>query len=303
MGSTHPVVSQTDIAAPASFFASTEGNLAISVTDSQNNPVVGASVTLTNTESPFDSVPATTGSTGCAFAAGLADGTYNIVVSDAGFVTPSEQATAQVSQVALGAGDTVPVSVSYAPEATVPITYTATTPILTATASTLTSYPISIFNTSLSSTDPGMTFAAAATQTLELYAYPSSYDIYPGACTDNDASTSYLLAQGQTTPVTVSLSSLSLAVTITGGKTVKNPTVTATDTSNTPSGCGTSNVLTFTPTLTANAMTIALPQGAWALAATATEVGVTPTTVVSGTFSPASVTMTTASRETAVSFP
>ncbi len=48
MGSTLPVVAQTDVAPPAGYYPATDGNLAVSVTDSNGNPVVGASVMVTS---------------------------------------------------------------------------------------------------------------------------------------------------------------------------------------------------------------------------------------------------------------
>ncbi|MGC8626853.1 MAG: hypothetical protein ACP5VR_04720 [Acidimicrobiales bacterium] len=264
MGTTQPVVSQTDIAAPPSYYAGNFGNLAVSVTDSNNQPVVGAEVTMTNTEAPYNTVTLPTGPTGCAFGAFLKTGVYDITVNEPGYVDPNEDATATVSPVVpLGAGDTVSVPVSYAPAGVVPISYSWSAPSLTSTPVTLAAggYPVTINNAAVRP-NPTITYPAASPQTLHLWPYPSGYDIYAGGCSDNDISGQpgyrpFVVAQGETTPDTLSLYSVTMQVDLTAGEQLTSPTVTVKDKT---AGC-TDNTLTFSPELTAGAMTIALPRG------------------------------------------
>jgi hypothetical protein len=84
---------------------------------------------------------------------------------------------------------------------------------------------------------------------------------------------------------------------IQANKAISNATVTATDTT---SGC-TNNTLTFTPTLAANAMTIALPMGTYDIAVKATDGGTVRTANVS-TY-PITMAQATGSRTTNVTFP
>jgi hypothetical protein len=119
--------------------------------------------------------------------------------------------------------------------------------------------------------NPTITYPAATAQKLSLWPYPSGYDIYAGGCSDNDITnqpgyTPFAVAQGVTTPDTLSLYSVTMKVDLTQGKAVTSPPVTATDT---PQGC-TYNTLTFSPELTAGAMTIALPLGSYDLSVSGT---------------------------------
>jgi hypothetical protein len=297
MGTTKPVVSQTDISAPASYYSTgTLGNLAVTVEDSQNNPVAGATVTITNTSPPDNTEAISTGATGCALAGFIATGSYNIVVQDNGYVAPSEALTATATGQAVGAGDTQPVTLLYAPAANVPISYAETAPVLTAPANTLASYPVTVNSTG--NTPTPITYPAAPPPTLQLWPYSNGYDIYAGGCTDNDISTlsgyqALAVSQGVTTPDTLQLYSLSIQA----NKTISNPTVTATDTT---SGC-TNNTVSFTPTLTGNAMTIALPMGTYDISVKATDGSVSPTEHVS-TY-PITMARATGSQETNVTFP
>jgi hypothetical protein len=297
MGTTNPVVSQTDIAAPAGYYTTgTYGNLAVTVDDSLNNPVVGATVTITNTSSPNNTESIATGVTGCALAAYIATGSYSVVVQDTGYVAPTEALTATATGLAVGAGDTQPAILAYAPAAIVPISYAETTPVLTAPANTLASYPASV--NSIGNLAAPVAYPAAPTQTLHLWPYTNGYDIYAGGCTDNDISGlsgyhALAVSQGVTTPDTLQLYSLSIQA----NKTISNATVTATDTT---SGC-TNNTLTFTPTLAANAMTIALPMGTYDIAVKATDGLAVPTETVNNY--PITMARATGSRTTTVTFP
>ena len=123
MGSTHPVVAQTDVAPPAGYYSSSLANLAVNVVDSNNAPVVGASVTITG-PSPATTVaagPLSTGATGCAFAAFLEPGAYSISATLPGYVDMDENLTATKSNLAIGTGSTVGWTLNYAPAAQVPI--------------------------------------------------------------------------------------------------------------------------------------------------------------------------------------
>ena len=104
MGSTHPILAQTDVAPPAGYYSDSLGNLAVDVVDSNGAPVVGAAVTIAG---PADAGPILTGATGCAFAAFLNPGAYAISASLAGYVDMDENLTATKSNLAIGAGSTV----------------------------------------------------------------------------------------------------------------------------------------------------------------------------------------------------
>jgi hypothetical protein len=139
MGSTFPIVAQTDIAPPAGYYSSSLGNLAVKVQDSNLAAVVGASVTITG-PSPATTVaagPIMTGATGCAFAAFLAPGAYTATASLPGYVDMNENTTATNANIALGAGSTVGWTLNYAPAAQVPISYQSTASVLPTTTTTM----------------------------------------------------------------------------------------------------------------------------------------------------------------------
>jgi hypothetical protein len=287
MRTTHPVVTQTDIAPPKSYYTTSKGNFAVSVADSEGNPVVGATVTFAVPSTGYTTT-ALTDQTGCAFAPYLPAGLYNITVQAAGDVSQAEQSTYSVPvQTTLGANTTVAVpstgDILYGPPATINIGYAASPIALTATAASfavpsggpstsLPTYPVTAHNGTLPVT---FTTAAAPSQALNLWPYPNSYDIYPGGCADNDplnpaysplAGTALTVSEGSTTAENLQLYSDSLNVT---GQALQANSIVVTATDGT-SGCTTpNNTLTFMPTVTASAFTIELPLGTWTLTATA----------------------------------
>ena len=216
MGSTLPIVAQTDIAPPAGYYSSSLGDLAVRVIDSNQAPVVGASVTVTGA-SPALTVaagPLATGATGCAFAAFLNPGSYNLSVQLAGYVSMLEQPTLTMTAVAIGSGATVGETVNYAPAAVVPITLTATAATLPGPVTLpTTGFPVTVSDTAYL---PGpVTYSAPLAGALQLWPYPNGYDIYAGGCPDNDPAAHSLYApfavsQGVTSPDQLQLYGVSI---------------------------------------------------------------------------------------------
>lgn len=158
MGSTLPVISETDIAVPPSYQPSSLGSLAVSVQDTDGDGVTDATVTMLNT-TDGTSKTVRTGRTGCAFEAYLTTGTYTITAQKSGYVDMNENTTATASGVALSAGDTVPVTLNYAPAAVVSIGFTSTAPQLPPPTTTTTLPPTT------TTTVAGATTTTAATTT------------------------------------------------------------------------------------------------------------------------------------------
>ena len=260
MGSTHPIVAQTDVAPPAGYYSNSLGNLAVDVVDSNGAPVVGAAVTITG---PTDAGPILTGATGCAFAAFLNPGAYAVSASLAGYVDMDENLTATASNIAIGAGSTVGWTLHYAPAAQVPISYTSTpaqmpAPTTTTTAAGATTttddgaaattttttpsgtvtyptngYPVTVNDAAYLSAP--VTYSAPLAGALQLWPYSNGYDIYPGGCADNDPATystltPFSVSQGVTSPDTLQVYGVSITATSAAGP-VTNLQVTATDTS------------------------------------------------------------------------
>jgi hypothetical protein len=265
MGSSLPIVAQTDVAPPAGYYSSALGNLAVDVVDSNNAPVVGASVTITG---PTDAGPLPTGPTGCAFAAFLAAGAYNFTATLAGYVDMDENSTATKSNLAIGAGSTVPWTLNYAPAAVVPISLTATAAVVPGTVTYPTNgYPVTVSDTAY--LPAPVTYSAPLAGALDLWPYSNGYDIYPGGCADSDPAvypsyTPFTVSQGVTSPDTLHV----YGVSITGKDgvfAVTNLQVTVTDTS---SGCNAPNNSFSFSAVAGNSTVIGLPLGTFEIAVT-----------------------------------
>jgi hypothetical protein len=314
MGSTHPVVAQTDIAPPAGYYSNSMGNLAVDVVDSNGAPVVGASVTVTG---PTNAGPILTGTTGCAFAAFLSPGAYAVSASLPGYVDMDENLTATKSNLAIGAGSTVGWTLNYAPAAQVPISYTSTAaqmppptttttvaptttttlagPTTTTSSTTTTSAPA---GTTTTTTPPGtvtyptngypvtvndaaylpapVTYSAPLAGALPLWPYSNGYDIYPGGCADNDP-----VAYSTYTPFTVSQGVTSpdtlqvYGVSITATSAAGPVTSLQVTATDTSGTCSAPNNGFSFGTVGGNSTVIAIPLGTFSLAITGTANGVT----------------------------
>jgi Tfp pilus assembly protein PilV len=305
MGSTHPIVAQTDVAPPAGYYSNSLGNLAVDVVDSNGAPVVGASVTITG---PTDAGPILTGATGCAFAAFLNPGAYAVSASLAGYVDMDENLTASAPapgkppNIAIGAGSTVGWTLHYAPAAQVPISYTSTpaqmpapttTTTLAGPTTTTSSTTTTPGATTTTTTPPGtvtyptngypvtvndaaylpapVTYSAPLAGPLQLWPYSNGYDIYPGGCADNDPAaystvTPFTVSQGVTSPDTLQVYGVSITATSAAGP-LTNIQVTATDTS--PTCSAPNNAFSFS-SVGGNSTVIAIPLGTFSLQVTGT---------------------------------
>ena len=204
MPPTMPVEAQTDIFTPPGDYPESTGNLGVSVVDSYGAPVVDALVTMTNADTPHNSITVPTGQTGCAFVAYLPTGNYSVSAELTGYVDQWENLTASESAVALGAGDTVGVTLDYAPADVVDVTWPSGV-----TLPAVGYYPVTVVNPGLSEPGTGSVAlpngAAPAPLQLQLWPYSNGYEIYPGGCTDSDpglygiAETSFAVSQGSTT--------------------------------------------------------------------------------------------------------
>ena len=275
MGSTLPIVAQTDVAPPAGYYSSALGDLAISVTDSNNAPVAGASVTITG-PSPATAVaagPLPTGLTGCAFAAFMTAGVYNITASLPGYVDMDENLTTTKSSLAVGAGSTVGWTLNYAPAAQVPISLTSTAATVPGTVN----FPTNGY--SVTANDAGslpapVTYSAPLAGALQLWPYANGYDIYPGGCADNDPAVYFSYApftvgQGVTSPDQLKVYGVSITGKDGAFAVTNLQVVTGSDTT-----CSTSNS-SFGPfpAAAANSTLIGLPLGTFKLSVTGTANG------------------------------
>jgi hypothetical protein len=268
-------VAQTDIAPPAGYYSSSLGDLAVHVIDSNEAPVVGASVTVTG-PSPATTVaagPLTTGTTGCAFAAFLNPGSYNLSAQLAGYVSMLEQPTLTMTAIAIGSGATEGVTLNYAPAAVVPISLTATAATVPGTVTfPTTGYPVTVSDTA---TLPApVTYSAPLAGALQLWPYPNGYDIYPGGCPDNDPAGYSLYApltvsQGVTSPDQLQLYGVSIT-----GKDGTYPVTHLQVTNASDTTCSTSNS-SFGPypAATGNNALIGVPLGTFELTVTGTANG------------------------------
>jgi Tfp pilus assembly protein PilV len=80
-----PVTISSIVAPPVGAFAANQGTLAVKLTDSRNNPVVGMNVSITGAKSLSDA----TNTAGCAIFAYIPTGTYHVLLNAAGWVNPS----------------------------------------------------------------------------------------------------------------------------------------------------------------------------------------------------------------------
>jgi Tfp pilus assembly protein PilV len=80
-----PVTLSSIVAPPVGAFAANQGTLAVKLTDSRNNPVVGMNVSITGPKGLSDA----TNAAGCAIFAYIPTGSYQVLLNAAGWVNPS----------------------------------------------------------------------------------------------------------------------------------------------------------------------------------------------------------------------
>ncbi len=178
MGATPPVVAESVITPPAG------GSLIVQVVDAAGDPVSGMAVT----GSGAGTLSGTTGVDGCVIFGGLNPGSYNVAVSQSGYVDKDGNTTPPVSQQAV---TVIPGSSAtktfYFDQAGAMQVYFTSKQYGGATNNNVTGDTLVVFNNNM--TYPGYRYFGAAgtpdTPPLvapNIFPFPSTYTVYAGSC-------------------------------------------------------------------------------------------------------------------------
>lgn len=194
-----PVTVSSIVAPPVGAFAANQGTLAVKVTDSRNNPVVGMNVSTSGPRSLSD----TTNASGCAVFAYIPTGTYHVLLDTAGYVNPSNQTAVDITQV-VSANLVNLAQVSYDRAAKVAVAFETVT-------GTSTIVPSRGWGITASRVDPvGGTYyfegptgtpppAQASIDATSLWPAPTGYKFYSGDCAGANPETAIPLTTWYTT--------------------------------------------------------------------------------------------------------
>jgi prepilin-type N-terminal cleavage/methylation domain-containing protein len=303
MDGASPVVNQTTLTPPVGTYSSTTGAIDVSLDDSGNAPLGNVPVTFTNLTGGGSEV-IDTDSRGCAFAAYLTAGSsYQVTVSEAGYVDNNEN-TVGVStcesggSVAVTSGNVVSCPILYDRGVTVnwqyasgcsygPGTGVALTAAQCPTPAQLTSSgAVTVGNAGLSATNQyAGEFTPVVSGSTLLYPY-SSYTIWAGHCTTSKPLSPPTTLTAKPSPVTpnpVMVPLYGLNVSVSNSNLYPITSVTAKELVSTTNVCYPTTAGGSTYTLTAPANTAsansfsAVPAGVYTVSVTYTKSG-TPTT-------------------------
>jgi Tfp pilus assembly protein PilV len=256
-----PVTSSTLLTPTVGTYSATTGHVKVKVTDGNNVPEAGQFVTVTG---PSGTKTQQTAVDGCAFFAFLSPGNYVATVVTAGYVDPSWNANPSLP-VTVTANTAQPASFTYAPSATLNLSFASPLGLVASPNTTVT-----LYNTGLpSSTRTRAVLGLLTPRTVILWPYPDGVIAWAGGCLDADPqayaggvrASPLITNPGVVTTSTVSVAPVQVTVTkagvLTSGAVVE--AVHAAD-----AGCPAGEVLTL-PGVTSATGTIggALPYGAW----------------------------------------
>jgi type II secretory pathway pseudopilin PulG len=178
MGGVNPVRSETIVTPPVGTFDPNSGHIAVSLLDSNAQPVSGALVTASGPASP---PPQTTTSDGCAFFAYQPAGAYTVTLSKTGYVD-DQGVTNPSKSVTVGVGTTISSQFSYDRAATLDLVlagFTGFTPP--------TNVPITVGNTHIvPSGVKTYTGSGNPRQITGLFPWTDGYSAWAGSCADAD---------------------------------------------------------------------------------------------------------------------
>jgi uncharacterized protein YdeI (BOF family) len=177
MGQSTPPVAESIITPPAG------GSLIVQVVDSNGVGVQNMSVTGSGT----GPLTATTGSDGCAIVGGLAGGSYNVSVAQAGFVDKDGNTTPPTSQQAVTVivGSTATKTFYFDHAGSLSTTFD-TKPYGAATPVPVNGDTLTVFNNNM--TFPGYRYFgtagtySATLNATNLFPFPSAYTVFAGSC-------------------------------------------------------------------------------------------------------------------------
>ena len=256
-----------------------KGSLAVSVRDSDSNPVANQAVTLT----PSGGTQ-TTGTDGCVVFTGLPPGSgYSAGLNTAGFVDINGlQNSVQGSQT-VNAGQITKVQFAYDVPASLAITWGVPTGGATP-VSVSTALPVTLINTQfpnngkkafLDCSDPHAVAGSCVTGTPRTISglFPSNYGygIYGGTCLDAAPVTApgpAAVNPGQSTATTVPVAEVNVTVTTNGTTAAPNKTVYAVHAADT--ACPNGQVVTLGTTAANGTLNALLPYGQWTIATNST---------------------------------
>ena len=182
LGSRPPVTMSTTMTPPKGTYSELNGHIAIKVIDSLGNPRGGVTVSASG-PTPKSGV---TGSDGCVLLRSVGPGSYRVELTGAGYVSPAGDATASAT-VQVQSGQLVRKSIDYDRAATINATF-ITAPGFGLPA--VNSVPVTLSNSGI---QPSGSRSIAATslggnvRNLDnLWPFPSGYQLWSGACPDND---------------------------------------------------------------------------------------------------------------------
>jgi prepilin-type N-terminal cleavage/methylation domain-containing protein len=173
-----PVTSSTLLTPTVGTYSASTGHVKVKVTDGNNVPEAGQFVTVTG---PSGTTTQETAADGCAFFAFLSPGSYVATVLTPGYVDPSWVATPSQT-VTVTANTVQPVSFTYAPSATLNLSFTSPLGLVASPNTTVT-----LYNTGLpSSTRTRAVLGLLTPRTVNLWPYPDGVIAWAGGCLDAD---------------------------------------------------------------------------------------------------------------------
>jgi prepilin-type N-terminal cleavage/methylation domain-containing protein len=227
MNGVAPVTSSTLLTPPLGTYSSGTGHVKVKVTDGNNVPLAGQTVTLSGSSGTSSQQ---TAADGCAFFAFLSLGDYTATVSKPGHVDPSWNPSPS-RQVTVTANTVQPVGFTYAPVATLSLTLAAASGFVPPTNVALT-----VYNTGLPSNTHTLALPGTGTsRSLSLWPYPDGATVWAGSCLDADPQSHtggvranpLITPPGQTTSGLIDLAPVQVTVTSAGGTPLSGATVVA----------------------------------------------------------------------------
>ncbi len=172
-----PATADSELTPPVGAYSTSTGHIAVSVIDSDAQPLYGIGVTITGPTA--QSLP--TNSSGCAFFAFIPPGTYTVALNAAGYVDRQGQANPSQT-VGVSVGQVSSVQFDYDRAATIQATFAAANGGVVPN-----DLPITIANTILLPTGTALRTGTGSTRTLgNLFPANDGYAMWAGKCADAD---------------------------------------------------------------------------------------------------------------------
>lgn len=171
-----PVTASTEIAPPVGLFSGNTGGISVRILDHANAPVTNIPVTVSSGGVSFNLV---SNSDGCTFAAYLAPGTYNVSLTQSGYVDNQNQAMS-TQPIGVTSGAVATATFYYDRAATINVSYAA------GNLTPATGLPTTVYNSGISGLGTAL-FPAGVNELKPLYPYPG-YGVWAGQCPEANPS-------------------------------------------------------------------------------------------------------------------